>query len=129
MSEKQRALLGLPSFTESRYVHYAHYPVEVYDFIQQWQKAKGFDHRTTDFARSLGYPILEILPQDGDCFENVAEVDKEDIPDGSQYEDMEVELLVDDARANDPLSPLTPEPLAQTDMNVDAATEDMEVDG
>ncbi|KAI3606049.1 hypothetical protein WG66_003936 [Moniliophthora roreri] len=33
----------------------------VYDALHDWQIARGFNPKTTDFARSLGYPDLEIL--------------------------------------------------------------------
>ncbi|KAL0571208.1 hypothetical protein V5O48_010758, partial [Marasmius crinis-equi] len=75
MSEEQRTLLGFPSFTESFFTHCLNYRAEVYDFIQQWQKAKGFDPTTTDFARSMGLPIFEMLPQDEDRFRSLTEDD------------------------------------------------------
>ncbi|ESK86898.1 hypothetical protein Moror_3415 [Moniliophthora roreri MCA 2997] len=39
----------------------AKWPPSVYDAIRDWQVARGLDPNTADFARSLGYPELEIL--------------------------------------------------------------------
>ncbi|KAG7087960.1 hypothetical protein E1B28_012001 [Marasmius oreades] len=48
---------------------------DVYDLISAWQEKKGFDPTTTEFTRSLGYPIMEVIysMDDGrfeDLFEN-----------------------------------------------------------
>ncbi|KAK1227728.1 hypothetical protein PQX77_009281 [Marasmius sp. AFHP31] len=72
MPEAHRTALGLPCF--QNYADPPHgWKVEIYDLVRQWQEAKGFDPTTTDFARSLGYPIIEILPQDNDRFETFVE--------------------------------------------------------
>ncbi|KAK1231252.1 hypothetical protein PQX77_005636 [Marasmius sp. AFHP31] len=79
MPEVQRTALGLPSFRQTieLQLQYAFcWKAEVYDLARQWQEAQGFDPTTTDFARSEGYPILEILPQNDDRFENCAEDDE-----------------------------------------------------
>ncbi|KAK1219411.1 hypothetical protein PQX77_017869 [Marasmius sp. AFHP31] len=85
MPEAQRKALSLPSFHQSIQLLYPvkhHWKAEIYDLARQWQEAQGFDPTTTDFARSLGHPILEILSQDDDRFENCAD-------------DNEVSMLVD----------------------------------
>ncbi|KAL0565790.1 hypothetical protein V5O48_013894 [Marasmius crinis-equi] len=127
MLDEQRKSLSLPSLTESLCVYHDRYPAEAYEFVQKWQEAKGFDPTTTDFACSMGFPILEILPRDDNRFENVAEVDEGDSPLGTQYEDMVVESIVDRrVSAHGSLS----SPFAQSEMDVDTNTtqENMEVD-
>ncbi|KAK1219689.1 hypothetical protein PQX77_017584 [Marasmius sp. AFHP31] len=77
MPEAQRIALDLPSFHRSiSPLHSAHWKAEVYDLARQWQEVQGFDPTTTDFSRSMRLPILEILPQDDDRFENCAEDDE-----------------------------------------------------
>ncbi|KAJ8079978.1 hypothetical protein PM082_016804 [Marasmius tenuissimus] len=78
MPEAQRIALGLPCFYAStfRKPRLVHWKAEAYDLVRKWQEAKGFDPTTTDFARSMGYPILEISPGDGDRFEDCAEDDE-----------------------------------------------------
>ncbi|KAK1215932.1 hypothetical protein PQX77_021444 [Marasmius sp. AFHP31] len=93
MPKVQRTALGLPSFHQSieplcPLGH--HWKAEIYDLARQWQEAQGFDPTTTDFARSIGEPILEILPQDENRFENCAE-DDEDSKTESELEQMDVD--------------------------------------
>ncbi|KAL0571206.1 hypothetical protein V5O48_010756 [Marasmius crinis-equi] len=129
MSEEQRISLGLPSYTIKFQSTDLYWPAEVYDFMRLWQEAKGFDPTTTDFARSLGHSILEVLPQQGDDrFETVADADADGVPFKARGEDMEVESLVD-STYNGPSSE-SREPPTQTEMDVemDAVPEDMEVD-
>ncbi|KAF9263027.1 hypothetical protein L218DRAFT_866644, partial [Marasmius fiardii PR-910] len=38
----------------------------IYDLIQVWQEAKGFDSTTTDFAHSLGLPTMKVILPDVD---------------------------------------------------------------
>ncbi|KAK1219191.1 hypothetical protein PQX77_018101 [Marasmius sp. AFHP31] len=74
MSEAQHTALGLPCFYN--YVTPLgpdYWKAEIYDLVRQWQVAKGFDPTTTDFARSMGHPIVEILPQDDDRFNTYVE--------------------------------------------------------
>ncbi|KAK1219412.1 hypothetical protein PQX77_017870 [Marasmius sp. AFHP31] len=91
MPEAQRIALGLPRF----YLtiggpHRVCWKAEFYDLIQQWQKAQGFDPTTTDFARSMGKPILEILPQDDNRFEDCVRDDEGSKPEPN-LEGMEVD--------------------------------------
>ncbi|KAF9259156.1 hypothetical protein L218DRAFT_990162 [Marasmius fiardii PR-910] len=55
--------LGLP-FKLSLQVIYKQYtwPTEVYKILHDYQIARGFDPRTTDFARSMGYQPWEVEP-------------------------------------------------------------------
>ncbi|ESK85425.1 hypothetical protein Moror_5893 [Moniliophthora roreri MCA 2997] len=60
MSEEDRNHLRLPKFIPSLEEISIHsWPSYVYDAIQKWQVARGFDPITTDFAESLGLPALE----------------------------------------------------------------------
>ncbi|KAK1221222.1 hypothetical protein PQX77_015981 [Marasmius sp. AFHP31] len=79
MPEVQRTALGLPSFHQSieplcPLEH--HWKAEIYDLARQWQEAQGFDPATTDFARSIGEPILEFLPQEDNRFEHCVDDDE-----------------------------------------------------
>uniref|UniRef100_A0A0W0FLK2 Uncharacterized protein n=1 Tax=Moniliophthora roreri TaxID=221103 RepID=A0A0W0FLK2_MONRR len=57
MSEGTRLSLGLPCFaTEVKYHHSC--DLAIYKVIEKIQLFHGFDPKTTDFARSLGYPLL-----------------------------------------------------------------------
>ncbi|KAJ8079926.1 hypothetical protein PM082_016751 [Marasmius tenuissimus] len=71
IDEEERISLRLPSFTSEIYTNYARWDANAYTFMEQWQKAKGFDYTTTDYAKSLGFPILEVIPQDECRFENL----------------------------------------------------------
>ncbi|KAL0571203.1 hypothetical protein V5O48_008453 [Marasmius crinis-equi] len=75
LSPEQSRALGLPSFTRDVLFPSACWKPEVYDLIRLWQKAKGFDPTTTDFARSMGYPILEVNAPDTSRFKDVVEGD------------------------------------------------------
>ncbi|KAK1226645.1 hypothetical protein PQX77_010380 [Marasmius sp. AFHP31] len=64
ITEQERIALGLPSYTSQVQVEYAHWEADAYDFMKQWQEAKGFDYSTPDYAKSLGFTIFEGIPQD-----------------------------------------------------------------
>ncbi|KAL0058956.1 hypothetical protein AAF712_014323 [Marasmius tenuissimus] len=77
MPEAQCVALGLPRFCKINNLPFpAHWKAEVYDLVRQWQEAQGFDPTTTDFARSMGYPILEILPQSANRLEDCVKSDE-----------------------------------------------------
>ncbi|KAF9255287.1 hypothetical protein L218DRAFT_1008747 [Marasmius fiardii PR-910] len=61
MTDEERVALGLPRYVPKVETYMRTWSLKDYDFIRELQGAKGFDPTTTDFARSLGYPILEIL--------------------------------------------------------------------
>ncbi|KAK1223134.1 hypothetical protein PQX77_013988 [Marasmius sp. AFHP31] len=71
ITEEERISLRLPSWTSGIYTNYSRWDANTYDFMEQWQKAKGFDYTTTDYATSWGFPILEVIPQDECRFENL----------------------------------------------------------
>ncbi|KAK1235399.1 hypothetical protein PQX77_001382 [Marasmius sp. AFHP31] len=78
MPETQRIALGLPCLYQKIWPIDVHcWKAEVYDLVRQLQEAKGFDPATTDFARSMGYPILGILPRDDNRFESHVEGNEE----------------------------------------------------
>ncbi|KAK1223135.1 hypothetical protein PQX77_013989 [Marasmius sp. AFHP31] len=64
ITEQECTALGLPSYTSQVQVEYAHWEADAYDFMEQWQEAKGFDYSTPDYAKSLGFTIFEGIPQD-----------------------------------------------------------------
>ncbi|KAJ8079993.1 hypothetical protein PM082_016819 [Marasmius tenuissimus] len=90
--ETQQIALGLPSFHQS-FIPNSHvsWKAEVYDLVQQWQEAQGFDPTTTDFARLMGHPILEIFPRDGNRIEDCMEDDEVDSRHEPELERMEVD--------------------------------------
>ncbi|KAL0062307.1 hypothetical protein AAF712_010791 [Marasmius tenuissimus] len=63
ITEQDRIALGLPSYTGEVYMEYAYWEADAYDFMEQWQKTKGFDYSTADYAESLGFSILEGIPE------------------------------------------------------------------
>ncbi|KAK1224809.1 hypothetical protein PQX77_012274 [Marasmius sp. AFHP31] len=97
MPEAQRIALDLSSFHQSikSTLEDIHWKAEIYDLARQWQEAQGFDPTTTDFARSRGYAILEILSQDDNRFEHCVEEDEVsmlvDSKNESKLEQMEVD--------------------------------------
>ncbi|KAK1231212.1 hypothetical protein PQX77_005682 [Marasmius sp. AFHP31] len=91
MLEVQRIALGLPPYHQSiDWPAPVYWKAKVYDLMQQWQAAQGFDSMTTDFAESMGYPILEVLPQDDNRFEVCVKDDEGSKPEPG-LEGMEVD--------------------------------------
>ncbi|KAJ8079964.1 hypothetical protein PM082_016789 [Marasmius tenuissimus] len=108
ITEGERISLGLPAFTSEFYVKYAYWNTNAYDFMEQWQRAKGYDYSTIDYARSLGFPTLEVtIPQNRGRFEDLI-----DSPDA-----MEMDI---DSGMNDQMD-FTP-------IDHDSSSSDMEVD-
>ncbi|KAF9255434.1 hypothetical protein L218DRAFT_817459, partial [Marasmius fiardii PR-910] len=61
MPESQRLHLGLPSLAPSFLgFDLRSWSIDIYDTIWTWQEMKGFDPTTTEFARSLGFPVMEL---------------------------------------------------------------------
>jgi hypothetical protein len=56
-----RAHLGLPSFAGGIRAYHDVWSLAHYDAIQKLHISEGFDPTTTDFALSLGFPILEVI--------------------------------------------------------------------
>ncbi|KAL0057354.1 hypothetical protein AAF712_016010 [Marasmius tenuissimus] len=91
MPETQQIALGLPSFHQSyNPSNHMSWKAEVYDLAQRWQETQGFDPTTTDFARSMGHPLLEIFPRDGNRIEDCM-ADDEDSRHEPELERMEVD--------------------------------------
>ncbi|KAG7088021.1 hypothetical protein E1B28_012058 [Marasmius oreades] len=62
MPESQRIHLGFPSLVPKHPGLYSNvWSSDVYHFIWKWQEIKGFDPTTTEFTRSLGFPVLELV--------------------------------------------------------------------
>ncbi|KAG7087984.1 hypothetical protein E1B28_012023 [Marasmius oreades] len=66
MTEYQRLSFRLPSIVPAVLVSTRSWDADAYDLLSAWQKKKGFDPTTTDFARSLGYPSMEVMYSDVD---------------------------------------------------------------
>ncbi|KAL0069160.1 hypothetical protein AAF712_003848 [Marasmius tenuissimus] len=95
MSEAHRMALGLPCFLKDA-ISPKVWKAETYDLVRQWQEAKGFDPTTTDMARSMGYPIIEILPQENNRFETFVENGESTGPKGERGPDsMQVDEAVE----------------------------------
>ncbi|KAJ8079947.1 hypothetical protein PM082_016772 [Marasmius tenuissimus] len=71
ITKEERLSLGLPRFTSEVCARYACWGTEVYDFMARWQRAKGFDYTTTDYAEMFDLPILRVIPQDIISFEDL----------------------------------------------------------
>ncbi|KAK1234521.1 hypothetical protein PQX77_002275 [Marasmius sp. AFHP31] len=111
MSEAQHTALGLPCFHKSDAPLATDcWKAEIYDLVRQWQVAKGFDPTTSDFARSMGHPIVEILPQDNDRFDTCVDVEngestgprREQGPEPMQVDEASFETI---PNSRDPSSP------------------------
>lgn len=63
-------MLGLPEITLEERMWFRSWSEEAYDYVRKYQELKGFDPDTTDFARSMEAPILELVT-DEDRFEVV----------------------------------------------------------
>uniref|UniRef100_A0A0W0GDC5 Uncharacterized protein n=1 Tax=Moniliophthora roreri TaxID=221103 RepID=A0A0W0GDC5_MONRR len=62
LSEEECELWGLPVLgIDTEYVTLSSWPTHIYTVLQDWQKARGFDPTTSDWARSRGHPELEIV--------------------------------------------------------------------
>jgi len=61
MSKGTQRSLGLPSFTTRLAIGRVWWSQAAYSAIHQLHVFKGFDPTTTDFARSLGFPILNVV--------------------------------------------------------------------
>ncbi|ESK87471.1 hypothetical protein Moror_11597 [Moniliophthora roreri MCA 2997] len=72
MSESTRVSLGLPSFETEISVRYRYWDCEMYKLMERFQHFKGFDPTTTDYARSCGYPLMQVVP-DEDRFQELGE--------------------------------------------------------
>ncbi|KAJ8079948.1 hypothetical protein PM082_016773 [Marasmius tenuissimus] len=103
---EERFSLRLPSFTSEVCANYAHWDTEIYDFMEQWQKAKGFNFVTTDYAESLGFPILKVIPQDRIGFEDlIGAREGEDSPEVLEDEPMDVDSKFADTSDDHDSSP------------------------
>ncbi|EEB89796.1 hypothetical protein MPER_12073 [Moniliophthora perniciosa FA553] len=69
MSEEECERRGLPVLTlVIRYPGYVWprlWPIYVYNTLRDWQKARGFNPATSDWARHMGYPEWEIMGDSG----------------------------------------------------------------
>ncbi|KAF9257763.1 hypothetical protein L218DRAFT_990917 [Marasmius fiardii PR-910] len=89
--------LGLPFKLSLRVIHKRRtWPTKVYKTLHDYQIARGFDPRTTDFARSMGYQPWELVPLET----RFQELDKD--PDDDSYS---LDILFD---GNQGLSGFTP---------------------
>ncbi|KAK1221179.1 hypothetical protein PQX77_016016 [Marasmius sp. AFHP31] len=66
-------LLGLSPLTSNVRADYLQWDNNAYDFMEEWQKAKGFDYTTADYAKSLGIPDLLARPQEERRFEDLTD--------------------------------------------------------
>ncbi|KAK1226641.1 hypothetical protein PQX77_010376 [Marasmius sp. AFHP31] len=78
--------LGLPLLTSDVNADYEVWDNNAYDFMEEWQKAKGYDYTTADYAKSLGIPDLLARPQEERRFEDLT-----DLPDVLEADLMDVD--------------------------------------
>ncbi|KAK1221176.1 hypothetical protein PQX77_016013 [Marasmius sp. AFHP31] len=86
ITEEEWISLGLPPLTSRVRASYLHWDNNAYDFMEEWQKAKGFDYTTADYAKSLGIPDLLAKPQEERHF-----ADMTDSPDIFEADPMDVD--------------------------------------
>ncbi|KAK1227725.1 hypothetical protein PQX77_009276 [Marasmius sp. AFHP31] len=131
MSKAHYMALGLPCFDKSisRSIGPRVWKAEIYDLVRQWQEAKGYDPTTTDFVRSMGYPIVEILPQDINCFDTYVEDDES--TDRKPHEQALEPMQVDEAfetisiSQNPSFSPQISEESASMDVDMEDCSDRM----
>ncbi|KAL0062312.1 hypothetical protein AAF712_010796 [Marasmius tenuissimus] len=73
IAEEECISLGLPFLTSDIWADYLQWDDNVYEFMEKWQKAKGFDYTTADYAKLLGIPDLSANPQEGRFFEDLTD--------------------------------------------------------
>ncbi|KAF9258793.1 hypothetical protein L218DRAFT_876238 [Marasmius fiardii PR-910] len=70
MTERECFLHGLPCYHTKFQTDMKTWSLHHdYDYMQSFQEAEGFDPSTTDYARSLGQPLLKIVFPEKDRFE------------------------------------------------------------
>ncbi|ESK89788.1 hypothetical protein Moror_16801 [Moniliophthora roreri MCA 2997] len=74
-----RYLSGLSTILDCVSIEFYIWSEEIYNAVHTWQIARGFNPTTTDFAHSLGLPILEPIVRQNDRF-GEPEAKKEAIP-------------------------------------------------
>ncbi|KAG7087968.1 hypothetical protein E1B28_012009 [Marasmius oreades] len=81
MTESQCLSCRLPPIVPDVMIDGYCWNSDVYNLILAWQEKKGFDPTTMEFARSLGYPIMEVIYSDVDDrhFEDLSE-DTDSLP-------------------------------------------------
>ncbi|KAK1218199.1 hypothetical protein PQX77_019122 [Marasmius sp. AFHP31] len=73
ITEEECISLGLPPLLRKAHAYYLQWDNSTYDFMEEWQKAKGFDYTTADYAKSLGIPDLLARPQEERHFEDLTD--------------------------------------------------------
>ncbi|KAI3613050.1 hypothetical protein WG66_001563 [Moniliophthora roreri] len=70
MSKSTRISLGLPSYRTKIELYRHSWDVDHYKLVERLHLSKGFDLKTTDLARSFGYPLMQVV-EDRDRFEGL----------------------------------------------------------
>ncbi|KAK1226640.1 hypothetical protein PQX77_010375 [Marasmius sp. AFHP31] len=86
ITEEEHISLGLPPLISHVDTDYLQWDNNVYNFMEKWQKAKGFDYTTVDFAKSLGIPDILANLQGERSFEDLT-----DSPDILEADGMDVD--------------------------------------
>ncbi|KAF9265652.1 hypothetical protein L218DRAFT_957266 [Marasmius fiardii PR-910] len=69
LEPKMCKYLGLPFKLKLKITHWQEsWPTKIYEIIRDYQIARGYDPRTTDFARFLHFPIFNIVPAENSRF-------------------------------------------------------------
>ncbi|KAF9259636.1 hypothetical protein L218DRAFT_1056686 [Marasmius fiardii PR-910] len=74
LTEEESVALDLPCFHPKVQFFMRTWSLKDYDFVQDFQKARGFDPTTTDFAHSLGCSIAMIVYPGDTRFEIISDV-------------------------------------------------------
>uniref|UniRef100_A0A0W0FBX3 Uncharacterized protein n=1 Tax=Moniliophthora roreri TaxID=221103 RepID=A0A0W0FBX3_MONRR len=61
MSESTRVSLGLSSYKTQIDIRRRSWSFETYGVLERFQHFKRFDSKTTDYARSLSYPLMQVV--------------------------------------------------------------------
>ncbi|KAI3613160.1 hypothetical protein WG66_001548 [Moniliophthora roreri] len=93
MLESTRVSLGLPSFATNVQVSLYSWSLDAYKAIERLQLLNSFDPRTTDFARSLGYPLVQLMREledsasESDIIADILELYDNDASEGSESDE------------------------------------------
>ncbi|ESK83959.1 hypothetical protein Moror_7522 [Moniliophthora roreri MCA 2997] len=75
ISMETQASLGLPLFTSYIRMTHEFWSFSAYEVVRELHHRQGYDPRTTDLARSLGYPVLELVGDDERRFQDVGNLE------------------------------------------------------
>ncbi|KAJ6626663.1 hypothetical protein B0H10DRAFT_1998053 [Mycena sp. CBHHK59/15] len=93
LSTEEAENLGFPPLEFTMEVHGIPWPEIAYSALRQFHQAKGFDPKSQDVARHLGYPLYQISPKWETRFAYVEEFVDPELPGSSSPRDLEIDEI------------------------------------